>query len=355
MKACEINKHSLKYQTLKNMSGISEYSLDSFISAFQTKFGRMPELDELPKVNSEPYLKKTLNVKQLSSINSIETDKVLEYTNKSTVEEANIQLNKVFKDLEIILTPFQSFTSIEYKHRPSIYSEIKDPIDIETFTNEEKSRQIINKQLQKMKKLYGIDIQALDSDQISELGIPNSTIVKGFIQNGTIYINTDNATIDTPIHELTHILLGSIRYSDPDLYFSLVNQVEQLPRYEEFASQFPNRTKGDVNEEIFVQEFSKYLTGLPGVFSELDKTSMSKLMYEIYRNIDTLIDGNYSVKSLSENIFGSSISELSEKLQSDIVNNKQTGSLDPGTIHRTLANMKEDLMKRNQLEERCDG
>lgn len=355
MKACEINKSSFKYQALKNMSGISEYSLDSFISAFQTKFGRMPELDELPKVNSEPYLKKILNIEQLSSINSLDTKRVLEYTNKSTVEEANVQLNKIFKDLEITLTPFQSFTSIEYKHRPSIYSEIKDPIDVETFTNEEKSRQIINKQLQKMKKLYGIDIQALDTDQISELGIPNSALVKGFIQNGTIYINTDIATIDTPIHELTHILLGSIRYSDPDLYFLLVNKVEQLPRYEEFASQFPNRTKGDVNEEIFVQEFSKYLTGLPGMFNDLDKASMSKLMYEIYRNIDTLIDGNYSVKSLSENVFGSSILKLSEKLQSEIINNKQTGSLDPGTIHRTLANMKEDLMKRNQLEERCDG
>ena len=355
MIACEINKNSFKYQTLKNMSGISEYSLDSFISAFQTKFGRMPELDELPKVNSEPYLKKILDVKEHSSINSVETNRVLEYTNTSTIEEANVQLNKVFKDLEVTLTPFQSFTSLEYKHRPSIYSKLKDPIDMETFNNEEKSRQIINKQLQKMQKLYGINIQGLDTDQITELGVPNASLVKGFIQNGTIYINTDNATLDTPIHELTHILLGSIRYSDPELFFSLVNQVEQLPRYEEYASQFPNRTRGDVNEEIFVQEFSKYLAGIPTLFNELDKTSMSKLMYEVFRNIDTLIDGDYSVKSLSKDIFGKSILELSETLQSDIINNKQVGSLDPGTIHRTLANVKEDLMKQNKLEERCDG
>ena len=101
MKACEINRNSFKYQTLKNMSGISEYSLDSFISAFQTKFERMPELDELPKVNSEPYFKKTLNMKEYSSINSVETDRVLEYTNTDTVEEANIQLNKVFKEISL--------------------------------------------------------------------------------------------------------------------------------------------------------------------------------------------------------------------------------------------------------------
>lgn len=355
MKACEINKNSFKYQTLKNMSGISEYSLDSFISAFQTKFGRMPELDELPKVNSEPYLKKTLNIKQLSSINSIETDRVLEYTNTSTIEEANIQLNRNFKDLEVILTPFQSFTSIEYKHRPSIYSKIQEPINIESFNNPEKSRQIISKQLQKMQKLYGINIQALDTNEASELGIPNSSLVKGFVKDGTIYINTDNATIDTPIHELTHIFLGSIRYTDPDLFFSIISNVEDLPRYKEFASNFPNRTRGDVNEEIFVQEFSKYLTGMPSIFNDLDNASISKLTYELYRNLDTLIDGNYSVKSLSGNIFGNNIIELSEKVQSDIMNNKQVGSLDAGTIHRTLANVKEDLIKQNKLEERCDG
>ena len=77
--------------------------------------------------------------------------------------------------------------------------------------------------------------------------------------------------------------------------------------------------------------------------------------FEELKNIDTLIDGDYSVKSLSKDIFGKSILELSKTLQSDIINNKQVGSLDPGTIHRTLANVKEDLMKQNKLEERCDG
>ena len=61
------------------------------------------------------------------------------------------------------------------------------------------------------------------------------------------------------------------------------------------------------------------------------------------------------IVSLSGNIFGNSIIELSEKVQSDIMNNKQVGSLDAGTIHRTLANVKEDLIKQNKLEERCDG
>lgn len=351
MIACEINKHSFEYQTLKDMSGISEYSLDSYISTIQTKFNRMPKLDELPKVNSEPYLEKTLGIKKLSNIKTIDTNRLLEYTGASTVEEANVKLNSIYKDLEITLTPFQSFTSIEVKHRPSMYTSVREPLDIEEF--KQNGVTILTKQLNRMQKLYGINIIPVSNNEIEELGIPNSSLVKGFVKNGNIYINVENSTMDTKVHELMHIFLGGVRYSNPELYFSLVNQVEQLPRYGEFASNFPNRTRGDVNEEIFVQEFSKYLTKSPSIFDNFG--DINELMYEIYRNIDTLIDGNYSVKSLQTSAFGHTLEDLYKDLQSESVINRQEGSLDKGTLHRTLANVKESLMKKNLLEERCDG
>ena len=351
MIACEINKNSFKYRTLKDMSDISEYSLDSFISVFQTKFNRLPELDEIPRVNSEPYLNKTLDIKKLSNLKSIEINKLLEYTGTNSIEEANIKLNNIYKDLEITITPFQSFASIEVRHRPTPYTTIKKSLDIETFLQD--GTTILTKQLDKMQKLYGINIIPLSTDEIAELGIPNSSLVKGFVKDGNIYINTDNSTLDTKVHELMHIFLGGVRYSNPELYFSLVDQVEQLPRYDEFSIQFPNRTRGDINEEIFVQEFAKYLTHSPSIFDNFGDINM--LMYEIYRNLDTLIDGNYSVKSLTDSPFGYTLEELYTKLQSEVVVNKQYGSLDEGTIHRTLANVKEDLTKKNLLEERCDG
>ena len=351
MIACEINKRSFEYQTLKDMSGISEYSLDSYISTFQTKFNRMPKLDELPKVNSEPYLEKVLGVKKLSNIRTINTDRLLEYTGSTTVEEANIKLNSIYKDLEITLTPFQSFTSIEIKHRPTMYTSIKEPLNIEEFKQD--GITILSKQLDKMQKLYGINIIPVSGDDIQKLGIPNGSLVKGFVKDGNIYINIENSTMDTKVHELMHLFLGGIRYTNPNLYFSMVNQVEQLPRYQEFSLRFPNRTRGDINEEIFVQEFANYLTKSPSIFDNFE--NIDELMYEIYRNIDTLIDGNYSVKSLQTSAFGSTLEDLYRNLQSENVVNKQEGSLDEATLHRTLANVKEDLMKKNLLEERCDG
>jgi hypothetical protein len=45
------------------MSGLSEFSTYSFISGFEEDNKRMPELDEIPHANSEPYLDKQLNIK----------------------------------------------------------------------------------------------------------------------------------------------------------------------------------------------------------------------------------------------------------------------------------------------------
>lgn len=351
---CSINKNSHRYQALRAMSGISEFSLDSMITLFQDKFGRMPELDELPRVNSEPYLKEVLHAKTTKSMIGVDPEVLLDYTGASTIEEANHWLNNQYKDLEITLTEFQSFVAMEIKHRPSQYTQQLDPVDVETNNDLIKNRIVFNQRLSQMQKLYGIEIIPLETRDIAQMGIPNAGVVKGFVRDNTIYINTDIATLDTPIHELLHIFLGATRYQDPQLYFKLVSSVETLPNYSEFAQEFKNRTKGDVNEEIFVQEFSKHLAGLPSMFDDINKTDISKIFYNVLRNIDTFISGQYSVKSLS-NIFDKSVLELSKILGSTVVNNQQQGSLNDATIHRLLGNMKEDLFKRGLLEEVCNG
>ena len=52
-------------------------------------------------------------------------------------------------------------------------------------------------------------------------GLPVSE-AQAFILNGNIYVNTDSATVDAPIHEQLHLFLGSIRFGNPNLYFQLV-------------------------------------------------------------------------------------------------------------------------------------
>jgi hypothetical protein len=59
---------------------------------------------------------------------------------------------------------------------------------------------------------------------------------------------------------MTHLMLGSIKYQNPSLYSELVSLAEQLPNYKELARNYANRTRSDLNEEIFVTELAKYVS-----------------------------------------------------------------------------------------------
>jgi hypothetical protein len=67
-----------------------------------------------------------------------------------------------------------------------------------------------------MRNFYGINISYITNDDLIEDVDVGSA--KAFIKNGTIYINVDNATIDSPIHEMLHLFIGSISLSNPQLF-----------------------------------------------------------------------------------------------------------------------------------------
>jgi len=76
-------------------------------------------------------------------------------------------------------------------------------------------------------------------------------------------------------------------------------------------------------------------------------------MYYVQRDLDTMFDGNYSVKSLDE-VFNCSLKELAELTESNIFNIENGGSLNPSTVHRMLANVKEHYLSTNELTENCE-
>jgi hypothetical protein len=41
----------------------------------------------------------------------------------------------------------------------------------------------------------------------------------------------DVADVDAPIHEMSHMLLGSLKYQNRELYTQLIDIAEQLPNY----------------------------------------------------------------------------------------------------------------------------
>lgn len=357
--SCSINKNSLEYQTLRNMSGISSFSLDTFVYDYYQTHGRYPELDEIPQADSRQFLKKEINVKGKEGMEYSSVEDVLQYTGSDSIEEAIPTINNKHRDLEVNLIPLDTNTIVEINKRPSSYTiKNKTNVEVDATVTPTKSSAVLNSMIGKLNKLYGtkfipVTIAELNSAEWKGL-IPESKLAKAFVYNGNIYVNTDIASIDSPIHEMLHIFLGSMRYTDPDFYLQTVQLAEQLPAFQRIASIYNNRTRLDLLEETFVEEFGKYLAGQTNTFNKLPKEVMSKLIYNINRTLDSVLMGNFSVNSNAQSFINTaSLVDLAKRTQSTKLNPSYADLLQVAQIARQTANIKQGLISKGQLVEVC--
>ena len=348
MNYCDI-RITQKGQALQEASGLPEFSVYSFINGFSETYGRFPELDEIPHANSEEHLNKQLGIKETKTSKYTTVKKLLEVTGTDNIDEARVKLNQEHSDLEIHLNQIGDAVMVEVVHRPTEYIEEDiEPTSIDFDGSRESNSIIIRDALNRLQSYYGVQTVPVTNSELPE-GFAEA---QAFIKDGTIYINTDKATIDSPIHEQLHLFMGSIRFANPQLYYSLVQSTEQIPNFELLAQEFPNRTMSDVQEEIFVNETAKYLTRQPSLLDSVDNSIVNNLLYYINRDIDSILMGKQSVKALSS-VFNKSLLELAEETGSDNFDIDSAGTLDDATIHRIMANTKENLMAKNQLIQDC--
>lgn len=348
-----INKNSVEFQTLKNRSGLSEFVIESYSRLYLNKYGRFPYLDELPNSNSEPYLKESI---KLRKDNSTSLDSIYRYTNTNNVDDATIQINNEHRDLEVSILPLGNDALVNIKHRPNEY-------DLNEYENQAESNPInsvsfLNNSIYKLSKLYGIKFHNITNSELNspewKNKISNVNTINAFIYNGEIYINTDNTSIDAPLHELMHLLLGSIKFTNPDLYYSLTSLSSKFTNYEKLIRTFKNRTNSDINEELFITEFSRYVTGQDSVFQELSEDVLHEISYNVNRLLDSVFMGTYSAKEIdSKKLYAMDMKSLASRLNSAALNNEFYGKLDDAEIHRILQNKKSELLKSGELKEYC--
>ena len=351
-----INKNSIEYQSLKQRAGISEFILEAVCRDFAEKYDRFPYLDELPNVNSEQSLRDSLHVKENGGAS---ISNILETTGKETIEEAVVAINNQHRDLETRILPIVDNAIVDIIHRPSEYN-FEETQQIEPDTNPN-NYLIISNALEKLANLYGITFNEvtdaeLNSDQWNGL-IQDASSVNAFVYNGQIYINTDRANIDAPIHEMFHILVGSMRFKNPELYKQLIDSVENLYNYPALVEQYPGRSRNDVNEEIFITELAKYFAGMPSQLVNLDQKAMHELSYNIKRTLDTILMGSDSVKTISDDrLYNMTLKNIVKEVNSTIATSKFKGfiNVEGSELHRTLNNIKSDLLRNGSLEEQCD-
>ena len=217
---------------------------------------------------------------------------------------------------------------------------------------------VLNNALQKLAKLYGINFNTvtdaeLNSERWADL-MPESRLVNAFIYDGQIYINVDRAKLDAPIHEMLHIFVGSMRFTNPKLYQELIQLSERFPNYDKLASQFSGKTRNDINEEIFITEISKHLTGQKSSLAGIDEKLLYEISYNVHRVLDSVLMGTDSSKTITDDrLYTLSLKDLAFELNSAIMTNNMPPLRD-SELHRKLNNMKSDLIREGKLEEICN-
>ena len=351
-----INRNSLEYQSLKNKAGIHESLFDIIYEEFQDQHGRSPRLDEISMVDSSKYIK---NILKLDKNNSTKIDHVLDLTNSNTIEEAIIKLNNEYLDKEISILPIIEDCIVDIKTRPTDgYPNFE-----ETYIPDKNPNGviIIEQALHKLANLYGIKVNTVTNAELSmdkwKHLMPQDRLVNAFIYNGDIYINTDKASPDSFIHEMLHLLVGSMRFTNSQLYTSLISQAESFPNYERLLSDYSGKTRNDANEEIFIQEISKYFSGMNSDLNGLDPEIVYEINYNVRRVLDSILMGAFSTKTLSDKqLYNSSFKNVTQAVGSPIMTSTFTGTMnvEGSALHRKLNNMKSDLLKRKILEEVCE-
>lgn len=373
-----------RVQDLQRKSGLSDFPLRSQLRHYMTRHnGRLPELDELEGANSEPYLRKELNIKKGKSSDIKE---LLDKTGTQTFTDAIINLNNTYKDLEIeghLLNKDKYYLKIT--HRPKIVIDgttiISNRTHPELYVNTNIMREEI---ISKLSNLYGIKINEISQSQLKEQfpDMKNYQLVHGFIHNGEIYIVKDNSNVDTKLHEMLHMIFGSVKYQNPDLYYNLMNMALQIPQFEQWSKQymdiFGKMTRNDLCEEFMVTELAKYLSGRgiskiedtfkispteSSIFAQSDAKGNPlisdeikyRTMYHMNRLLDTVLMGDVSVNAIPVNkLYNYTLREVADMVNSAVATNSYKGSLEDSEINRIGSNFKSLYMNNGKLIEECE-
>lgn len=344
----------LKTQVLKNPTRESNELFYATVDRWLYEYDRLPNADEFPPnvgVDSLPALKDKLKLKGSDNKYGVTNARLYEYTGKNDPEQIGQVLGELHRDYNFNVIDIDGESSIlEIEKRPTEQVRTIDPMP-----NMPVAERAVGHLLDRIRSIHGINIHEVRDKDVALLeDFPNAIMYKGFIRNGEIFVNTDSATPDTSIHELMHMFMGGVRFQNPYLYENLLKMATTDPEIEYKLSKFRHRTYMDRLEEVTVEEISKYLSGQKSIFSNLSQKEKYELDYNIKRLLDTMLNGDLSVRIIQENqLYNSTLTKVAKIVNSREVFNNMTGTMSEAFVHRVLTNQKQKLLKTGELKEYC--
>lgn len=206
---------------------------------------------------------------------------------------------------------------------------------------------------QSIAQKYNAGVILITDDELSEFP-EDARNAKAFIRDGNVYVNINSASASDSIHELAHLVLAAMKFSDDQMirstYYNLIAKMKDPNIVSEAVFNTITRKyvgedgiiTSDVLEEVLANEFAYYLSG------ELLKDTNKIITVDTET---TLLNAIGNVLELDKaptlaDIQGKSITDIMKALGKAIVN---TNAIDKNFVLRTqrVAKM-EDLVRKNK-------
>lgn len=137
--------------------------------------------------------------------------------------------------------------------------------------------------------------------------------VKAFVMNGEVIINSERATLDSPLHEFTHVYMQHLKVDNRDLYLKIVNDSLKHPLAKHMRKSYPQISEYELGEEVFVSLVSAHATG-----NVLETESFKKIAAHTSSGKNIFAKITNFFKSLFSDFFGTDLKDYSIGLDSSL-------------------------------------
>lgn len=277
----------------------------------------------------------TLNLTRFRTWDEINTK------NPSENSEHDIQMYYIPHTSAFVLNDFSEIGQ-------SIYNENSFKVKADTSD----SFTIMSTLKKNLKKMYNIDVIEFNNDEDfrKKYKIPENLAAgaKAFAYNGKIFIS-DNSSIDDVAHEFMHLLLGSLKWNNFELYQKIVSLKLPKKYTEDFERDFGDVYAGltglERKEEIFVRAFGEQVMKISNINEILDNPELDSALLGLISQFLGLVDVPVG---LSVDLYSKSLKDLINENGSGLLNPESLYDKDASINGLKLANLKE------QLEIKCD-
>ena len=238
----------------------------------------------------------------------------------------------------------------------NLNKKINDKINVSSFNNNQlvdkkDNAEVISVISNHLKESFGVKINLINEDEIPEDISNGRTDIKAYILNKEIFINLDKADIASPIHEMMHLILGTIKTTNRNVYLSLINNAKNHPDFNQVLKKYSNNTKLDIYEEIFIDLFTNSIKG-----KIKNNFKLTEIDNVIKNTLNEMLKLGSSLDSISGiEILNTSFEDIINTFGSDLFIN-QSEYYNPviATKSIKLSSLKRQLMEDGELKEQCN-